>query len=138
MLNHFVVIGRLTKDLELGKTSNDVSYLNFDIAVDNVRKDANGEHTTSFFRVKCFNNIAENVAKHLAKGSKVAVVGSIEQVNWLAQDGSKRSSYEVIANSVEFLDPKKADEEASEEPKKEPQQKFDPYTGKPISKTNKK
>ena len=138
MLNNVVLVGRITKDPELkiiGK--NETKVTNFDIAVDNQRVDENGERGTSFFSVVCFNNIAENVVKHLMKGSKIGVVGSIEQRNFLKKDGSAGTKYEVIASTIEFLDSKKQDEEAKE-PKAEPEQKFDPYTGKPISKSTKK
>ena len=74
------------------------------------------------------DNIAENIVKHLQKGSKIAVVGSIEQRNFLKKDGSQGTKYEVVANSIEFLDSKKPEEQKEEQPK------FDPYTGKPISK----
>ena len=128
MLNNLVLMGRITKDPEIKKIG-ETSILNFDIAVDNLRKESDGTRGTSFFPVVCFNNIAENVAKHLNKGSKIAVVGSIEQRNFLKKDGSQGTKYEVIANSVEFLDSKKP-----EEAKEDNQPKFDPYTGKPISK----
>lgn len=131
MLNNVVLMGRITKDPELKKIG-ETSILNFDIAVDNLRKESDGTRGTSFFPIVCFNNIAENVSKHLSKGSKIAVVGSIEQRNFLKKDGSQGTKYEVIANSVEFLDSKKPEEPAQEKKPEEP--KFDPYTGKPISK----
>lgn len=128
MLNNLVLMGRITKDPEL-KNVGETKIVNFDIAVDNLRKESDGTRGTSFFPVVCFNNIAENITKHLKKGSKIAIVGSIEQRNFLKKDGSQGTKYEVIANSVEFLDSKKEDAPAQEQ---EP--KFDPYTGKPISK----
>lgn len=128
MLNNVVLMGRITKDPEL-KNVSETKIVNFDIAVDNLRKESDGTRGTSFFPVVCFNNIAENVTNHLVKGSKIAVVGSIEQRNFLKKDGSQGTKYEVIANSVEFLDSKKADA-----PQEEQKPKFDPYTGKPISK----
>ena len=140
-------MGRLTKDptsKEIGETT----IVNFDIAMDNIRKEADGTRGTSFFSVVCFNTIAENVEKHLHKGSKVAVVGSIQQRNFIRKDGSKGSVYEVIANSVEFLDPKPAETpevngddlpfSGEELQPQEEQPKFDPYTGKPLEPANKK
>ena len=74
MLNNLVLMGRLTKDPQTVKVGELTIIVNFDIAVDNIRKEADGTRGTSFFSVVCFNTIAENVAQHLHKGSKVAVV----------------------------------------------------------------
>lgn len=151
MLNSIILMGRATKD-PITRTSKEVSITNFDIAVDNIRKESDGSQSTSFFAVTCFGKVAENVAKYVSKGSKVAVVGSIQQRSYLTKDGQKRSTYDIIADSVEFLDPKPEEpsepnpedippfddglvEEVKEEPK-EPA--FDPYTGKPLKPKAKK
>ena len=129
-------MGRITKDPTSTK-SGETTIVNFDVAVDNIRKEKNGSRGTSFLPVVCFNTIGENVVNHLHKGSKVAIRGAIQQRNFIRKDGSKGSVYEVIADSVEFLDPKpetpKVDEDElpfEEEPVQEP--KFDPMTGKPL------
>ena len=155
MLNLIVLMGRATKDPELRRV-NDTSVLNLDLAVDNIHTiNAQGEKSTSFFKVTCFGKVAENSSKYVRKGSKIAVTGSIEQRTFLAQDGSKRSTYNVIADSVEFLDPKPVEstepnldeipveelgnEVSSEEEKEEPKEPaFDPYTGKPLKPKAKK
>lgn len=113
MLNNLVLMGRITKD-PTSKKIGETTIVNFDIAVDNIRKEADGTRGTSFFSVVCFKTIAENVEKHLHKGSKVAIVGAIQQRNFIRKDGSKGSVYEVIADSVEFLDPKPVAEEPAE------------------------
>lgn len=149
MLNVLTLLGRLSKDPELKQTG-ETTIVNFDLAVDNVRKEKDGTRGTSFFRVTCINGVADNVSKHLHKGSKVVINGYIQQRNYLAKDGSKRSVYEITADTVEFLDPKPQDviedglpfdednhpEEPKEEPKEQP--KFDPYTGKPLKESKKK
>ena len=147
MLNNLVLMGRITKD-PTSKKIGETTIVNFDIAVDNIRKEADGTRGTSFFSVVCFKTIAENVEKHLHKGSKVAVVGSIQQRNFIRKDGSKGSVYEVIADSVEFLDPKPAETpevngddlpfNGEESQPQEEQPKFDPYTGKPLNQEAKK
>lgn len=140
MLNVIVLMGRATKD-PITRTSKEVTITNFDIAVDNLRKESDGSQSTSFFAVTCFGKVAENVAKFVKKGSKVAVQGSIQQRSYLTKDGEKRTTYDVIADSVEFLDPKPVEEskevdvESIPEDAKEvaPAPKFDPYTGKPLT-----
>lgn len=145
MLNSIILLGRLTKDPELRKTNSDVSLANFDLAVDNPFLEADGTRGTTFISCRCFRDIAENVCKHLRKGSKVAVSGSLVQRRFIRQDGSKGTAYEVIADSVEFLDPKPQEpqepiaDELPFEPAPEVQKpKFDPMTRKPLKPKAKK
>ena len=137
MLNVLVLMGRITKDPTSTK-SGETTIVNFDVAVDNIRKEKDGSRGTTFLPVVCFNTIGENVVNHLHKGSKVAIRGAIQQRNFIRKDGSKGSVYEVIADSVEFLDPKPETPKVDEDelpfdgtPVQEP--KFDPMTGKPLN-----
>lgn len=107
MLNLIILMGRATKDPEFRVGANDSHIVNFDIAVDNLGKDTG----SSFFPVKVFGNLAENIAKYVRKGSKVAVQGRIQQRSYMTKDGSKRVVYEVLADVVEFLDQKPAEAE---------------------------
>lgn len=115
MLNQIILLGRATKDPELRRSTNDTAIASFDIAVDNLGK----EEGSSFFPVKVFGALGENVAKFVRKGHRVAVVGRIQQRTYMAKDGSKRSIYEVLADSVEFLESKPTEEKpVVEEPAK--------------------
>ena len=127
MLNVIILEGRLTRDPEL-KEIGETSVANFDLAVDDKRKDENGEHTTSFIPVVAFGNLGELVSKYLHKGSKVLVRGYVQQRSWLNKEGLKRSVLEVILDEIDFLDPKEPEDE---EPK------FDSRTGKPLKPTKK-
>ena len=160
MLNSITLLGRLTKDPELRKSNEDVAYCTISLAFDNPNKESNGERGTTFIDVRCFKSVAESVCQHTHKGSKVAVTGSLTSRSYLNQAGDKRVVYEIHASSVEFLDPKPADnsavEEVSEEVNlddfsdndlpfkeeeakaKKPEAKFDPYTGKPLKPNSKK
>lgn len=145
MLNSIILMGRLTKDPELRKTGDDKSVANFTLAFDNIRVNQDGTRDSSFIDVRVFGATAENVCKHLRKGSKCAITGTIEQRNFLRQDGSKGSKFELNADSVEFLDPLpekpvdvKEAEQAEAEIAEEPEPKFDPYTGKPLKPIKKK
>ena len=137
MLNVLVLMGRIAKDPTSTK-SGETTIVNFDVAVDNIRKEKDGSRGTTFLPVVCFNTIGENVVNHLHKGSKVAIRGAIQQRNFIRKDGSKGSVYEVIADSVEFLNPKPETPKVDEDelpfdgtPAQEP--KFDPMTGKPLN-----
>lgn len=149
MLNSIILMGRLTKNPE-SKKVNDTTITTFDIAVDNVRKESDGSRGTSFFTIKGFGKLAESVDQHVSKGSKVAVLGTIQQRNFVRKDGTKGTAYEVIADSVEFLEPasitmgevskgeKNIDEVETKNEDATPEAKFDPYTGKPLNNKEKK
>ena len=144
MLNIFTGVGRLTKDPELKKTQGGKAYVNFAVAFDSPTIDEDGERNTTFLDAVAFDQRAELIAKSLKKGSRVAVTGSLNQRDFLRADGSKGRVYEIFVNSIEFLDPKpqpseeqQAEQEVAEVVE-EVEAKFDPYTGKPLTKKTKK
>lgn len=139
MLNSFNAVGRLTKDPELRKSNSEVSFVNFSIAIDNTRLETDGTRGTCFLDAVAFGSQAEAIAKSLRKGSKVAINGSLNQRNFIRQDGSKGRAYEIEVNSIEFLDPKPVENESSEEQVEEPQEPlYDSMTGKPLKPKAKK
>lgn len=154
MLNVIILTGRLVKDPELRKSANgDKSFATFTLAVDNTLKEADGTRGTCFIDARVINSDrAELLAKYCHKGSKVAVHGSLNQRNFIRQDGSKGKVYELSVDNIEFLDPlpekpvddvqeaEQAEAELVEAGMAEPQQeaKFDPYTGKPLKPKAKK
>ncbi|MCQ2801265.1 MAG: single-stranded DNA-binding protein [Bacilli bacterium] len=115
MLNRIVLTGRLTRDPELKRTTSDKPVASFTLAVDDNMKGPNGEKTTTFIGVTVWDNQADNVAKFLRKGSLVGVDGRIRQRTFEKRDGTKASVIEVIANHVEFLEPKGSREIPNEE-----------------------
>ena len=117
MVNRVVLVGRLVKDPELRKTNSDISVSTFTIAVDNSIKEADGTRGSLFLDCRVYRDQAENVAKYCRKGSKVAVDGSLNQRNFVRQDGSKGKVIEVYVDSVTFLEPKKDSPNVVEEPK---------------------
>ena len=116
MLNRIVIVGRLTRDPELRRTTSETPVASFTIAVNDTQKDANGNEITSFIGVTVWNNQADNVAKFLRKGSLVGVDGRIRQRTFERRDGTKSSVIEIIADNVSFLEPKGSREIANEEP----------------------
>jgi len=104
-MNKVILIGNLTRDPELTTTSGGISLCKFSIAVGRKHENANGERETDFFNVIAWRGLAENCAKWLMKGKKAAVVGSVQNRSYEAQDGSKRYITEIMADEVEFLSP---------------------------------
>ena len=107
MVNRVVLVGRLVKDPELRKTNSDVSFATFTLAVDNRVREQDGTRGTIFIDCRVFRDQAENMVKFTRKGSMVAVDGSLNQRNFVRQDGSKGKVIEIIVDSVTFLEPKK-------------------------------
>lgn len=101
-MNKVIFIGNLTRDPESGTTQSGVQYCRFSIAV-NRRFSRDNETTADFFNITCWRGLAESCAKNLQKGRKVCVVGSLQTSQYTANYGSKRTSYDVIADEVEFL-----------------------------------
>ena len=106
MVNRIVLVGRLTRDPELRRTNSDTPVASFTLAIDDRVKDAEGNKVTTFIGVTVWNQQADNVAKFCHKGSLVAVDGRIRQRSFIRKDNTKGSVIEVIADSVQFLEPK--------------------------------
>ncbi len=103
MLNKAVIIGRITKDLELKHTQSGVAVTNFTVAVDRNFKNAQGEKETDFIPVVVWRQQAEHCCKYLGKGRLVAVVGRI-QTGHYEKDGQRHYTTEVVADEVRFLE----------------------------------
>ena len=105
MLNRVVLIGRLTRDPESKYTQTGVPVASFGIAVDRpVRNAETGERETDFINVTAWRKTAEFVTQYLTKGRLVAVEGRLQIRSWTAQDGTKRTAAEVVADNVQGLD----------------------------------
>jgi single-strand DNA-binding protein len=104
MLNKVILIGRLCTDPELKYTPSGVAVLNCRIAVDRNYANAQGERETDFIDIVAWRQQAEFVNKYITKGRLIAVEGSLQIRQWLAPDGQKRRSAEVVADSVQPLD----------------------------------
>ena len=96
------ITGNITRDPELRFTPNGQAVATFGVAVNRKWKDARGEQQehASFFDVKCWRELAENVTNSLAKGDRVIVTGRLEQRSWETDSGEKRSKVEIVADEV--------------------------------------
>jgi single-strand DNA-binding protein len=101
--NQVTVVGNLTDDPELRFTPQGVAVANFRVAVSPRFKDANGQWKdgeTSYFRINCWRQLAENVAETLTRGSRTIIVGRLKMRQWETQEGEKRSVVEIEADEV--------------------------------------
>lgn len=104
MLNHIVIMGRLTRDPELRRTASGIAMASFTLAVDRDYSGQSGERETDFIDVVAWRNTAEFVSKYFAKGRMAVVSGRLQIRPWTDKDGNKRRSAEVIADSIYFGD----------------------------------
>ena len=112
-MNHVVLVGRLTKDLELRYIAgNGTPVANFVLAVDREFAGKDGKKETDFLNIQVWGKSAENCANYIGKGSLVAVQGSII-IEKYEKDGERRTFTKINANKVQFLDSKK-DKQAKE------------------------
>jgi len=103
-LNKVFLMGNLTRDPELKHTGQGNSVCNFGIAVN--RKYKQGEEwktEVAFFNIVVWGKSGENCAKYLTKGKSVLVEGRLNNRSWEAQDGTKRSATDIVAENVQFL-----------------------------------
>lgn len=110
-MNKCILVGNLTKDPELTTTSNGVAVCRFTIAVSRRYANADGGRETDFLNIVVWRNLGENCHKFLKKGSKVGIVGNIQTRSYDAADGSKRYVTEIVAEEVEFLSTRQADDQ---------------------------
>ncbi|MCM3070980.1 single-stranded DNA-binding protein [Staphylococcus warneri] len=106
MINRVVLVGRLTKDPEFRTTQNDVSVATFTLAVNRNFKNKNGEQQADFINVVVFRQQAENVNNYLSKGNLAGVDGRIQSRSYENKEGQRVYVTEVLADSVQFLEPK--------------------------------
>lgn len=105
MVNNVVLIGRLTKDIELRMTTSGNSVVSFTLAVSrDFVKD--GQQDTDFIQCQAWNKTAELMNEYLHKGSLIAVQGRLSVREYKDQNGNKKWSTEVVVNNVQFLESK--------------------------------
>ena len=111
-LNKVMIIGNLGRDPEMRYTPSGQAVTQFTVAVNRNYKDPQGEwkEETEWFRVVAWAALAERTAEYLRKGRKVYVEGRLQTRQWEGQDGQKRYTTELIANTVTTLDPRPRDE----------------------------
>ena len=110
MLNHIVIMGRLTRDPELRYTQSQTPVASFTLAVDrDFGGRDGGERQTDFIDCVAWRQTADFVSKYFNKGSMAVVSGRLQIRDWTANDGSKRRSAEVVVDNMYFGESKRRD-----------------------------
>ncbi len=129
MLNRVVLIGRLANDPELKYTPSGIAVSTFTLAV-NRQPNSQGEREADFVPIVAWRQSAEFAANYLTKGRMVAVDGKLQIRSWVAQDGTRRKSAEVVADNLRSLDRPK--EKESTESAHAPSVDEPAYGGAPV------
>ena len=99
--NRVILAGNLSRDPEIKFTNDGMPVTSFGLAVNRVRSKKEG--AVDFFDVTAWRELGEAVANHKRKGDPVLVEGRLQYRSWEAEDGSKRSKVDVVADSIQFL-----------------------------------
>ena len=118
-MNNVILIGRLTKTPEVNKTTNGKSYCQFTLAVNRTYKNADGTYGTDFINCITWGATADNLARYQAKGSQLAVEGSIEVGSYTNKDGTNIRTTTVNVSKVHFLAKVEAPKEVKEKTPKD-------------------
>ena len=112
MINRVVLVGRLVRDPELRRTQSGTAVCSYTLAVGR-RTQAQGQPDTDFINCVAWNKSAELMTTYLHKGSLIGVEGRIQTRNYDNQQGQRVYVTEVVTDSVQFLEPKNASNNAS-------------------------
>ena len=97
MINTCILTGNLGADPEMFYNSEGQPIATFNIAFRSSKK------KTGWIKVTCFNRLAEISEKYLHKGARIGIIGTLDQQKWETDEGQTRSSFQLIANSLEFI-----------------------------------
>lgn len=129
-MNKVFLIGNLTRDPELTQTPSGISLCRFGIAVQRRFANSDGERDVDFLNCVAWRGLADNIAKYVKKGQKVAVLGSIQTRSYEAQDGTKRYATDIVADDVEFLSTKRDSDDGEPSTKSKFEDSAEESTGK--------
>lgn len=130
MINNTVLIGRVTKGIELKQTQANKSVTQFVLAVNRQFKNANGEREADFINIVAWGKTAELLAQYAHKGSQIGVVGRIQTRNYENQQGQRVYVTEVVAESMTLLDSKGNNQNQQAQPQTQQSQNQTPDFGR--------
>jgi len=109
ILNQVILVGRLTRDLQVNKSKNGIKVTTIPLAIPRSFKNIEGVYETDFIDCLAFDNIAENTEQYCKKGDIIGVKGRL-QSRQVEEEGVKKNVMEIISEKVTFLSSKSKDE----------------------------
>lgn len=111
-MNSVVLVGRTTKDIELRRTGSGTAVASFTLAVNRDFRTQDGQDA-DFIQCVAWKKTAELLEQYVHKGDRIALNGTIRTRNYEDNHGKKVYVTEVLANHIEFLEPKKNSEQSN-------------------------
>ena len=102
-MNKIIIVGNITRDIDLTETASGTSYCNFSVAVNRAMPDSDGNKQTDFFNCTAWRQRAEVIAKYCKKGSKVLVEGEMQARSYEDKNGNRQTGWNVNVTNIEFL-----------------------------------
>jgi len=116
-MNITVLLGTITKDIELKETNSGVKYTRFSIAVRRNYKNEEGEYDTDFFNIVAWRKTAEFISEYFGKGKRIAISGKLQNSKYTDKEGNERTSTEIIANDVQIIEKRGSEGNSTQEEK---------------------
>lgn len=110
MINQVVLVGRLTKDPEIKYTTSGKPVAHFTLAINRPFTDSNGERNADFINCSVWGKMAQALVDHQKKGNLIGITGRIQTGSYEGRDGKRVYTTEVVADSVQFYEPKQNNE----------------------------
>lgn len=124
MINQVVLVGRMTRNLELRYTQSEKAVGNFTLAINRRFKNQNGEYETDFIDCVVFGKQAETMSKYTQKGDLIGVEGSIQKRAYEDKEGNKRYTTEIMVEKITFLQTNKKNETTQTTTQNDPYKDF--------------
>jgi single-strand DNA-binding protein len=105
-MNRVSLVGRITRDPELKTSPNGTSFVQFSLAIDRIMPNSAGEREADFINCVVFGKSAENLARFVKKGRLIGVEGRLQSNRFQGQDGTARTTINVVSDNVYFLESK--------------------------------
>ena len=116
-MNKIILLGNLTKDVEVRYTSKDLAVGRFGLAVKRDFKNANDEYETDFVNCVVYGQLAETIGKYFKKGSKILIEGRLQTGSYEKEDGTKVYTTDIVVEKINFVEAKKEIKEETPEEK---------------------
>ena len=108
MINNVVLVGRLTRDIELRYNKNGIAYAQFSLAVNRNFKNQNGERDADFINCSVWRQSAEFLNNYARKGSLIGITGRIETSSYDNEQGQRVYTTRVVCDNVQLLESRNA------------------------------
>lgn len=109
-MNKVIIIGRITKEIELKATASGTEVADFTIAVNRNYKNAEGNYETDFINCVSYKGLAKTISTYVKKGDRLAVEGRLQTRTYQNKEGKNIKVSEVIVENIDFIETKKKEQ----------------------------